>query len=248
MLKVNRKNYILSKLKEHDYVKVSDLQEELNVTEMTIRRDLHELENEGLIQRVHGGAKSIQSVGYMDLKHMARKQYNEDAKRMIAKKAASLIENGDVVFISASTTNEFIHEYIQAKDVRIVTNCLYIYFQYREDSRFEVILIGGKYDDKIESFLGALTNDWITNMKFTRAFIGTNGIYKNQLSASNDEEGLLHRIALENAHYKYIVSDSSKFNYESFYIFFRCKDITAIITDTITDQIREEYSKLTKII
>lgn len=249
MLKGNRKTIILKRLEAEEYVKVTDLQKQLNVTEMTIRRDLKDMEEEGLLVRVHGGARrNGEQINYSELEHGDRKHINEDKKKEIAQKCSNIIKDEDVIFISASTTNEYLYEYIQAKNVRIVTNCLYIYFQFRKDPRFDTILIGGKYDDKIESFLGAIAIEVISKINFTKAFVGTNGICDNNLSASNEEEGWLHREALDNAKEKYIVCDTSKFHTDSYYNFYTCDKLTAVITDDDKDTDYNEIQRYTKII
>lgn len=250
MLKGNRKSIILKTLDAKEFVKVTDLQKQLGVTEMTIRRDLKDMEEEGLLVRVHGGAmrNSQQQVVYTELEHDERKHTNEDKKRKIAEKCAQMIQDEDIIFISASTTNEYIYEYLQAENVRIVTNCLYIYFQYQKDSRFDSVLVGGKYDDKIESFLGAIAIDVISKINFTKAFVGTNGICHNNLSASNEEEGWLHRIVLDNAKERYVVCDSTKFHKDSYYNFYTCEKLSAVISDADPDSDYSEIERYTKVL
>lgn len=235
-MKKHRRDFILSELNKKSYVSVAYLQKELNVTEMTIRRDLKELESEGSIMRVHGGAQRLESAAgvqpsLLTLHHEERMQLNTEKKHIIAKKAASLICDQDVIFISASTTNELIAQYIGNKSIRLVTNCLYIFFQYHEMPNVEAILIGGKYNDFLQSFLGAITLESLKTVTFTKAFVGTNAITNNKLYASNDEEGLLHMTALDNARERYVVCDSTKFNTDAFFNFYNCDQLTAIITD-----------------
>lgn len=248
MLKIKRKNMILKHLEDKEFVKVIDLQRELNVTEMTIRRDLDELEKEGALLRVHGGAKKVKSILYTELSHSDRAEVNVDKKLIIAKKAAQLIEDNDIIFISASTTNEMLYGLVEAKNVRVVTNCLYIYMQFMKDSRFDSLLIGGKFNEKLESFLGASTSDCLSRMNFTKAFVGTNGISNNNLSASNDEEGLLHRIALDNSKERYIVCDSTKFDKDAFYNFYTCDKVDAVICDLENIKDIKRYQLHTKLI
>ncbi len=248
LLKQDRKNNILAELDKHNFVKVTDLQKKLNVTEMTIRRDLKELEDEGAVVRIHGGAKKCKSIIYADMQHDVRRKVNVDKKRIIAQKAASLLKEGDIIFISASTTNELLHQYIKTPNIKIITNCLYIYYQYMTDTNFESILIGGKYNEHLQSFLGTITLESLSKINFTKAFIGTNGINHNNLSASNDEEGLLHRTILDNASERYLVCDSTKFNNESFFNFYTCDRLTAIIVDDCEADVIREYRRMVDII
>lgn len=250
-----RKQFILDQLDEHSYVKVNDLQQQLGVTLMTIRRDLNQLEKEGYLVRTHGGAKKIEkevpavtSPNIWTLKHKDRRLLNADKKERIAQKAASLIQDNDIVFISASTTNERIAYYMKAKNVKIVTNCLYIFFLFYKIESIEAVLIGGRYDDFLESFLGTITYEGLSKVNFTKAFVGTNAITDNNLYASNEEEGLLHKLALDNATERYVVCDSTKFNTNAFFNFYDCRDLTAIITDRFEIDKILEYREITNII
>ncbi|MDO4466242.1 MAG: DeoR/GlpR family DNA-binding transcription regulator [Bacillota bacterium] len=248
MLKKSRQEYILNQLNQFGFIKINEIQEQLNVTEMTIRRDLTELEQKGKLIRVHGGAQKIKSPSIVDLEHEARKIINQEKKEIIARKAASLIQDNDVLFISASTTNEMIYPYVKAKNVTVVTNCIYIFFQYSNKPNFEAILIGGKYNTLIQSFLGTISLRTISTMNFTKAFVGANGINDNTLSASNDEESLFHSMAMDRSLEKYIVCDSTKFNTNSFYNFYTLDKVTAIITDTPDIEKIHDYRELTNII
>ncbi len=250
-----RKKYILDKLDEDSFVKVSELQRDLGVTLMTVRRDLNQLEEEGYLIRVHGGAQKVEkdipvisTPNIWTLKHKDRRLVNADKKERIAQKAASLIQDNDIVFISASTTNERIAQYMKAKNVKIVTNCLYIFFLFYKLEGIDAVLIGGRYDDFLESFLGTITYDGLSKVNFTKAFVGTNAITDNNLYASNEEEGLLHKLALDNATERYVVCDSTKFNTNAFFKYYDCRDLTAIITDRFEIDKILEYREITNII
>lgn len=246
MLKEIRLKLILEELEKTDYVKISTLQELLGCTEMTVWRDLKILSDKGLIKRIHGGAKRISTkVPSKDIEYTQHVLKNLDKKRVIAHKAAGLIGENDIIFISAGSTNELIADYLTAKNFRIVTNCVPIYRQYYENPDVDALLIGGKYHKRQSSFLGPIANDVLNNMNFTKAFMGTNGISQNKCSASNDEEGVLYRIVLNNAMRKYVLCDTSKFNKDAFYNFYSCDKLSAIITDEGTIENRELYESYT---
>ncbi len=249
-MKKERRDYILSQLEKNSLIKVSDLQKELGVTEMTIRRDLTQLEEEGLLIRVLGGAQKIPSVPspnqstILSLEHEERRKLNREKKEMIGKKAAELIKDNEVIFVSAGSTNEFIAQYLTAKNVKVITNCLYIFFLFDNLPNTETILIGGKYNSFIHSFLGTMTFEGIKNINFTKAFVGTNAVSNNKLYASNEEEGLLHKTILDNSIEKYILCDTTKFNTAAFFNFYDCNQLTAIITDDDTFENINEYQEL----
>lgn len=248
MLHENRKRMILDILNEKKFVKTGELQKLLQVTEMTVWRDLKELENMGTIRRIRGGAELIHPRNGDHILHTERLSLHLDEKRLIGKKAAALIQDKDIIFISSGTTNEFIKEYIRAKDIRIVTNSACIFRQYVEDPDFDAILVGGKFDRISSSFLGAIANDVINTMTFHKAFMGANGITLRACCASNDEEGMFYRIVLHHSTQKYVVCDTTKFNKDAFYKYYPCDKLTAIITDDGMIENKEEFEQETMIL
>lgn len=113
-MKDQRIEVILSKVKEKGIVSTLELTEELNVTEMTIRRDLKYLEDKKLLIRIHGGAKSIKKIQQEKLYDDRKVKYMKE-KEHIAKIAASYIQDGETVFIAPGTTTERIPEFIKDK-------------------------------------------------------------------------------------------------------------------------------------
>lgn len=110
-------------MKKKGIVSVTDLVKLLDASESTIRRDLNALDKEGLLKKIHGGAISIdESSSKHDYKVNVRKSLNVDEKYITAKHAASLIEDGDVIYIDAGTTTELLIDFIQAEDITVVTN------------------------------------------------------------------------------------------------------------------------------
>lgn len=249
MLKEERHSVILNLLNEKGIVKVSEITEILNVTEMTVRRDLQDLENKGLLTRIHGGAQLNNLVIKEELSHLEKKNINIKEKKEIAKKIASKIVDGDSIFLGPGTTIELVYEYINADYLKIVTNSIHVFNKFINDSRYELILIGGSYRNRTGAFVGSIANDTLSRMNIKKAFIGVNGIYNNAISNSNEDEGMIQATVLNNSLEKYIVSDSSKLNKRDFYEFYNLEDVTAIITDTnISKENINKYSKYTEII
>lgn len=233
MLKSNRQSQIMNLIDDKEFLQVSNASELLNVTEMTIRRDLVELEKEGLIERVHGGAKKRQqqASSYTELSHIQKKSLNINEKKQIAKKAGALIENNDVIFIGSGTTTEYIYDYIEVSNAKIITNSITIFNRFRDDSRFDLILIGGKLRERTETFIGYFTRKWMENIKVKKVFIGTNGIKDDAITTAEEEEGVVQQIILNNSDDNYVLADHSKFGVEAFQILCHVDMISAIITD-----------------
>ncbi|WP_342399927.1 DeoR/GlpR family DNA-binding transcription regulator [Weizmannia sp. FSL W8-0676] len=243
MLKHERYRLILSTLEEKNSVEVSELAKSLDVTEMTIRRDLKALEDEGLLVRVHGGAKKKDADYITELPYTQKQTINVDKKTHIAKLCAELIEDNDTIFISSGTTNDFIFDYLQAKNLNIITTSLTVFNRAKDFPNTEVILTGGRYRKKSGTFVGYFTNKLLSEIKVKKAFIGTNGVSGRKITTANEEEGHGHQIILDNAVERYILADSTKFGTEAFFTFYDVKNITAIITDENINPHTEDYYK-----
>ncbi len=215
----------------------------LNVTEMTIRRDLDVLEKDGFVERIHGGAKKKETTKYTELSHKEKKTLNVDLKKQIAKKAAALIQENEAVYIGPGTTNEFIYDYLEVNSANIITNSISIFNRFQYDERFELVLIGGRLRERTGTFVGYLANSWIKDIKVQKAFIGTNGINFDQVTTADEEELAIQQIILANSQEKYIVADSTKFGVEAFQVVTTVQEIQGIITDTSVSQEVEAYYK-----
>ena len=150
-MKDQRIEVILSKVKEKGIVSTLELTEELNVTEMTIRRDLKYLEDKKLLIRIHGGAKSIKKIQQEKLYDDRKVKYMKE-KEHIAKIAASYIQDGETVFIAPGTTTERIPEFIKAKNVTVVTNSYSVMVKYSHLD-LDFIVTGGRLRRKTEAII-----------------------------------------------------------------------------------------------
>jgi DeoR family lactose phosphotransferase system repressor len=249
MLKEQRYEFILENLNKFGTIKVADLTQKLKATEMTIRRDLKYLEEQNLLIRIHGGARSKQSNRVEELSPNEKRGINADKKIETAKIAASLIKENDIVYLGPGTTTEYMCDYINASSIKVITNCLNIFEKLRYDDRIELILIGGRLRNKTNTFVGSFANHLLEGIRVKLAFIGANGVLENHIMTSNEEEGKCQQIIMNNALKRYLVCDSSKIEREDFYTLYKLEDLTALVTDSSLDEdLKEKYSKYCKII
>ncbi|HHX69200.1 MAG: DeoR/GlpR family DNA-binding transcription regulator [Miniphocaeibacter sp.] len=251
MLKIERQNYIVKMLNANNIVKVTQISEKLKVSEMTIRRDLKEMEEEGILVRIHGGAKLSEdkNTSKSELSHKVKQNINKELKTDIAKKIASQIKDNETIFLGPGTTIEQSYEFINCNFARIITNSYYLFEKFKDDNRFELILIGGKYRSRTGAFVGSISIDMISKINVQKSFIGVNGIYNNIVTNSNEEEGLLQKYILDKAEIKYIVADNTKLDLKDFYEFYDLYDIDYLITDNhISEDLLKKYKSITKII
>lgn len=248
MLKDERQDLIVGIVNSENIIQVSDLTDQLNVTEMTIRRDLKELEEKGLLKRVHGGAKKVKTFDSIEYSNTEKKQKNITRKKYISKKIAELLNNDEIIFMGPGTTMEYVYEYIEGKSLTIFTNSLHLFNQLLKIDTIDARLIGGAYRKVTGAFVGSLAVEIIRNLRFQKAFIGVNGINENKAFAYNEDEGLLQKMILDNSTEKYILADSTKMGKEDFYAFYNIEDATLITDDKISKQELKDLKMYTDVI
>lgn len=249
MLKEERLQTILELLNTNGIVRVADLTSALNVTEMTVRRDLKQLEEASLIKRIHGGATLPDNLTIKELSHHEKQKINIEEKKQVAEKIASLIEENYTIFLGAGTTIELVFDYMKVFPNRIITNSYYIFNKFKSNNSYDLILIGGSYRSRTGAFVGSIANNSLAKINVHKSFIGVNGVYMNQVYTSNEEEGTTQSIVLDNSKEKYIVADHSKIGKKDFFSFYNLDEITAVITDEyLTEQKRKELENYTKVI
>ena len=220
MLKIDRHSYILNELKNKHLVRVSNLANDMKVTEMTIRRDLQELEDYGHLTRIHGGAKLKPKNFYQEDNYNKKISVNVEEKKQIARKVSEIIKDNETIFIGPGSTTSYLAEYLQDRDINIVTNSLTVFEQFKDNPSCDLIFIGGRYRQKTKGFIGYFT-----------------------------QEGRCNETILNNATERYVLADHSKFSTHAFYTFFQLKDLTAIISDDVLDEnIKDQYRKEVEII
>jgi DeoR/GlpR family transcriptional regulator of sugar metabolism len=170
-----RQQYILKCLKEHNSVQVDDLAEEMKVSPTTIRRDLQIFEQQNIVARFHGGAKLLEGNLKEDPAPDTLSPKSILQKHAIAKYAASLIDDGDTIFINSSSTALLILKYLTNKRVIVITNNGKA-INAEKDPRVEVVLTGGEIYERKQSMVGEFAIHTLTKITANKTFIGVGGI------------------------------------------------------------------------
>ena len=161
MLALERRNLILEKLQTEKRVVVSELSQLYEVSEETIRRDLDKLEKEGLATKSYGGAVIKEDVS-IDLPFNIRKNQNVGGKQKMAELAASLVKEGDHIFLDASTTAVFVAKALKEKErLTVITNSMEILLELSDVSGWNIISTGGVMKEGYLAFLGSRTEEAI---------------------------------------------------------------------------------------
>lgn len=248
MLKEERQKIILDKLKENDIIQVSQMTDLLDVTDMTIRRDLKDLEDKKLLIRIHGGASKIEKALPREFSNEEKLLKNKELKMEIAKKISQILIPEQNIYLGAGTTIEYVSEFLGDKKLNIFTNSLYLFKKLVFLDNVNIKLIGGDFRKVTGAFVGALSLDLVSKMRFNQAFIGVNGVNKGKAYTYSPEEGILQKMILDNSFDRYLVSDSTKLGYEDLYHFYNLEDARFITDSKITDKQIEDIEKYTELI
>ncbi|KKC28674.1 sugar metabolism transcriptional regulator [Caldanaerobacter subterraneus subsp. pacificus DSM 12653] len=216
-------------------ISVSELSKLFNVSESTIRRDLHVLEEKGFIQRTHGGA-ILKTGTHYEPAFFEKEEVELEAKRKIGRIAASLIEEGDTILLDSGTTTLEIARNLKNMRLTVVTNSPLIAIELSKYEDIELIVTGGIQRWRTKALVGPIAEMVIRQFKVDKAFIGTNAIsFEDGLMTPDLIEANTKKTMIEVASEVYVVADHTKFGKKSFVKFADLKDITAIITDDEID-------------
>ncbi len=237
MLQTERRRQIVEQVQKSGVVTVATLCENFDVSDMTIRRDLRELNREGLLRRVHGGAVSNLGRSYEPpLKLRSTRQM--DAKKAIGAEAANMIVDGDSVAFDVGTTTFEIARVLEGKhNLTIITASLpianYVVSNYSLTSDIRLILTGGILRPGELSMTGHIATNTYEGLHVDKAFIGVGGIsIEDGLTEYNLEDALVKKPLIQNAREKIVVADSSKLGRTTFTAIAPLSIVDTIITDT----------------
>lgn len=239
MLTEQRHQFIIDQLNKHQTVMVSELVQHLGASESTIRRDLTELDKQGVLKKVHGGAiLKENNYNQVETNMNEREMMAIDEKQSIALAAANLIEDGDVIYLDAGTTTYQMIDNIQAKNVIVVTNGIG-HVQKLIRRGIDTILIGGKVKAMTEAIIGASAARDLEQYCFTKGFFGTNGVDHSGYTTPDIEEAAVKRQAICQCRQAYILADKSKLEKVSFVKFAELDQATLITTNKELTKLKE---------
>lgn len=221
----------LLKAKENRSVRIQELSKLLKVTRETIRKDLYNLAEEGLIKKTHGGA--ILESKNSETEYEKRREEAEEAKRKIAKAAVSYIEEGDIIYLDYGTTVfELAEEIVNLKKITVVTNSLPIINRLLENSSIEIVVLGGQVRRNEASLYGNFAKQNIRNIYVNIGFFGCSGIdVRAQITNHHIDESVISREMIKRSQTSILLADQSKFGNISLNQIANFKDIDTIITE-----------------
>lgn len=231
MFAAQRKQRILEILDRNQAVKVTELGRLLQVSEASVRRDLQELEEAGLLRRTHGGAVSNQTAAFEP--SLAEKEVRyEHEKAAIASVAVDLIQDGDTVMLdSGSTTLQIVRQWKRKRNVTVVTNALNIAWELARAGA-EIIFTGGLLRPKTLSLVGPITESTLAAFHVDKLFLAINGVdLQKGLTTPNLLEAQTKKAMVNSAQDVILVADHSKFGRVTFGRVCDLNRIHCLITD-----------------
>lgn len=231
MLSISRKNEIRNIVVKNGNIIVAELAEQFQTSEETIRKDLKQLEDEGVLRRVYGGAVYIDSAKSADAQ-LREKLFIED-KELIADISMSYIKNNESIFLDGSTTAYCLAKRLINKKITVVTNSLLIADLFSTSNTVvNLVMIGGQYDSKRKVFLGQTSELCLKQYFFDKAFISCEAIHlEHGITDSSEAHALIRRLAISQAHDAYLIVDHTKFDKSSLSFIAELSAIRTLITN-----------------
>ena len=218
-----RQQRILQLLQENHEMSVEDLSKELEVSEITIRRDLQQFEDQGVIERFYGGARYL--AGKIKQENVDQIQYNS-MKKNIARRAAGLVRDHNMVFINSILTN----------NGRSIFK--------KPSTKASIVISGGEIFEQKKSLVGDFAINSFSKARADICFLGVGGISKNGISTYALPETAVNRVILERTTgHRIIVTEGFKVGRDSNFHTADCNMITHLITDHTADPETVAYLK-----
>lgn len=232
---VSRRKKIMNLILTNGQVYVTELSKEFEVSEVTIRNDLEQLEKKDMLVRARGGALRIESSVSADHRLSDKDKLHHEEKSRIGKCAAKLINDNDTIIIdSGTTTIEIIKNLPEVKELTIITNALNIVNQLvaQNNANVNIIMLGGYLRRNSLSLVGPLADKNLLHLFVDKVFLGVDGFdIKYGIYTPNIEEAYINQKMIDLAKEVILVADSSKFQRKSMGFICETSRIHTVVTD-----------------
>lgn len=224
-------------LKVHGAVTSKELVNQLNVSMMTINRDLKELSKSNEVQLVHGGA-IYRGEDAFENPISIKEEVSVQEKKRIAKFCRKLVQPGSSVFIETGTTALAVaRELFHIEGCQFYTNSLLVLNALSKYEGIHLHSVPGKYRDLSKGFLGFETADFVKNFNFDVAFIGAEGITLDSgVTLPNEEDAFTKKSIMNQSKKNILIADHTKFNFSYLHKVGEVSDFDLIVTDLESHQ------------
>jgi len=245
MRQEDRFGLILERLGQHGSVGVPELAAEIGVSQASIRRDLHVLEQQQLLKRTHGGAVASGVLYELPMRYRGGRQ--QEAKRLIAQRAATLIGEGvQSVGLSGGTTTTEVARALATRDgLKIVTNALNIASELAVRANINLVVSGGNARSESYELVGPIAERTLNGLNLDVAVLGVDGIsVSGGLTTHHDVEAQTNKVMLTRGARVIVVADGSKVGRRAFARIGEVNEISDFVTDSSADP--EELEQIAK--
>lgn len=245
-LKSERHRAILDLLSKCKILRISELKERFGVSEVTLRSDLSQLEDQGFVIRVHGGVRLPEPNETVEVPYSARAIKNKQQKINIGKAAAKLVSDGDIIILDSGTTTMQVARHLRDhKGVTVITNSLNVASALGVNPDLTVHLTGGMLNYPTLSLVGPEAERSILEIKADKLFLAAYAVDGGRLMERSVLMAQVKRAMIQSARDTILVADSSKFGRTGFTTVTDLRGIDTIITDShLDDEVREELQGL----
>ncbi|MFB6189045.1 MAG: HTH-type transcriptional regulator GlpR [Halapricum sp.] len=231
MLPEERRRTIVEIVNERNGCSVTELADELEYSKPTIRRDLNALEQDGLVDRSHGGAVPLDKIG-AEQSYRQKEVQNLENKQAIADRAVEEIHPEEIVFFDGGTTTMQVakrvpddRSYVAVTNSPLLADELVV-------TADTVKMTGGTLRGKTQALVGPTAEKFMQRLNFDLVFLGTNGLASDVgLTTPNEDEAEIKSLMVEHSERVVLVADASKFQQRSFAQFADLQSIDLIVTD-----------------
>lgn len=245
IIQTERWQTIKSLLDFSGFVTISELMNACSSSKSTIHRDIDELENAGLLQRVRGGAISVRKSLTAEPPHSLRSDSNNDEKRRIARAALDFIRPRDTILLDAGTTVcEFAKLLINYNNLMVATNDVITAYNLSFNSNIDLIVVGGLIRHNHHSVVGSFAEQMINNLHADTFFLGADAVdFNHGCMCYSMEEMQIKQAMLHAANTTVLLCDHTKFESVAFVNICHLRDIHTIITGR---ELGAQYTELIK--
>jgi Transcriptional regulators of sugar metabolism len=231
-----RKKEILEMLKRSDFIDINQLSQKFNVSYMTIHRDLKELEDEGIVSRIYGGAVASEppqhSAPAPDLTLEERFKVCQNEKRSMAAAAAEYVRDGEIICLDASTSALQLCPLLHERKITVVTNGLNIALQFCDSDTVSVMVLGGILRKSSLSLSGVRELELLRHLNIQKCFISATALsYEKGVTELSLEESEIKREMLARSDQLFVLADHTKLGASAPYVDCNCERIWAVVTD-----------------
>ena len=241
-MRVERIDNIIEFVYKNKNVTLDQICDNFNISKSTVRRDLSEILKDSNLQKTYGGItlkNKLDNRKYLT-SFNERNIENIDKKLAISKKAATIVEDNDIIFIDSGTTTFYMADYLdKINNLTILTNNLEVIFRAAKYKNINLISLSGTLNRETLSFVGTTSISTIKKFNMSKAFMGFSIL--NGVTNSSPLEFDIKRTVISKSSKIILLADSSKFNSVSLMTYCDLEDIDILITDKMPDKEIKDY-------